>query len=114
MAGAAGLLAIGSAHAQTAAQGGTVFRRACALCHSIQPGMRGIGPNLRGVVGRKAGAVPGFAYTPAMRGAGAWTPERLKAFLANPRAVVPGTRMSYAGMAKPDERAAIVAFLKAN
>lgn len=70
----------------------------CVSCHSVDPAETGLlGPNLRGVVGRRAGTLADFDYSPAMRAAGdeglVWTREALKAFLANPPAVVPGTAM---------------------
>lgn len=70
----------------------------CVSCHSVDPAETGLpAPNLGGVVGRRAGTLTDFDYSPAMRAAGekglVWTPEALKAFLANPQAVVPGTAM---------------------
>jgi cytochrome c len=70
----------------------------CISCHSVDPAETGLpAPNLDGVVGRKAGSGKDFDYSPAMRGAGEkgliWTREMLKAFLANPEALVPGTAM---------------------
>ena len=70
----------------------------CVSCHSVDPIETGLpAPNLDGVMGRRAGSRPDFDYSPAMRAAGAgglvWTRETLKAFLANPEAVVPGTAM---------------------
>lgn len=71
----------------------------CISCHSVDPAETGLpAPNLDGVTGRKAGSHPDFDYSPAMRAAGeaglVWTRETLKAFLANPEALVPGTAMS--------------------
>ena len=70
----------------------------CVSCHSVDPAETGLpAPNLDGVVGRTAGSRSDFDYSPAMRAAGAkglvWTRETLKAFLANPEGVVPGTAM---------------------
>lgn len=70
----------------------------CISCHSADPAETGLpGPNLAGVVGRRAGSRPDFEYSPAMRAAGAgqlvWTRAMLKAFLANPQGLVPGTAM---------------------
>ena len=86
---------------------------ACTSCHSLKPGEPSrAGPNLAGVVGRKAGAVPGFAYSPAMSASGVvWDHETLDRFLANPSAAMPGTRMSFAGVPDPAKRAAIIEYL---
>lgn len=87
--------------------------RACVTCHDFQPGGPDrIGPNLWGVVGRKLASKPGFAYSPAMAGhQGAWTYDRLFAFLAAPARDIPGTKMSYAGLRRPEDRAAIIKYL---
>jgi cytochrome c len=101
----------GAAPAGDAAAGKTVFAR-CAICHSVVAGQNKIGPSLAGVIGRKAGSVPGFAYSPAMKGANlTWTPEELDAYLINPRAKVPGTKMIFAGLPKPADRANVIAYL---
>src|ERR1700761_4070350 len=93
---AAGLLAsVGAASAQTgdAAKGADVYDDRCSGCHVI--GGVGQGPNLAGVVGRKAGASPGFAYTAALKGSGlTWTPANLDRWLIGPPKLVPGTAMT--------------------
>ncbi|GAB4517555.1 MAG: cytochrome c family protein [Amphiplicatus sp.] len=93
--------------------------RACAICHaSAPPGtpagdMRLVGPSLWGVYGQPAARLDGYAYTKAMREADiVWDEATLDAFIANPQAVVRGTRMSYAGEPDPETRAAIIAYLK--
>jgi len=85
----------------------------CATCHKVAAGERSLlGPNLWRIGGRRAGSVPGFAYSPAMRQAGvSWTRPRLIAFITNPRAVVPGTRMAYAGQRDPRAAAVIADYL---
>lgn len=87
---------------------------ACAICHTVTPdGVPGIGPNLRGVIGRKAGSTPSFTYSPAMRDAGfEWTPERLDAFLTAPAAAVPGNYMSFSGIVDPADRQAMIDYLR--
>lgn len=96
-----------------AVKGKTIFIR-CAMCHTVQPGMNKVGPSLAGIVGRNAGAVPGFAYSPAMKTSKVvWTPQMLDRFLARPSAAVPGTRMVFAGLPNPADRANVVAYLKA-
>jgi cytochrome c len=87
----------------------------CKACHVIDPGVNRMGPSLHGVVGRKAGSLDGFHYSPAMRASGiTWSEAKLFEFLESPRRVVPGTAMSYAGMSDPQKRADVIAYLKAN
>jgi cytochrome c len=84
---------------------------ACAVCHSID-GSVGIGPTLKGVVGRKSGMVPGFRYSRAMRTAGVtWDAATLDRYLADPQSVVPGNVMPFSGVPDSDERARIIAYL---
>jgi cytochrome c len=77
--------------------------------------LNGVGPHLDGLMGRIAGGVSGFSYSSAMVEKGreglVWTPETLDAYLAKPNAYVPGTRMSYRGMADAADRAALIAWL---
>jgi cytochrome c len=86
----------------------------CAICHKAEKGApNGLGPNLHGIVGRKAGIVEGFSYSPAMKAAGfIWDDAALDAFLAKPQAKVPGTRMSYAGQSDKAKRDEIINWLK--
>lgn len=85
----------------------------CAVCHKIAKNEKSpLGPNLFGVGGRKAGALPGFAYSPAMKKANfAWTRDRLIAFITDPRKTLPGTRMAFAGQKNPRQAAAIADYL---
>ncbi len=105
------LLALAGAHAQDAAAGGMAFQQ-CAECHS--PGASdGNGPGLKGVFGRRAGSKDGFIYSPAMKKAAVtWDDKTLDAFLADPRAAVPGTTMAYGGDDDAKDRADLVAYLK--
>ena len=86
--------------------------RACAACHKLD-GVDGTGPHLNGVVDRAKASVAGFAYSDAaLSQAGqAWTPENLSAFLESPRNYMPGTKMTYNGMAKAEDRANLIAYL---
>ena len=94
-----------------AVAGKVVFAR-CMACHSVVAGQNKLGPSLAGVIGRKAGTVAGYAYSPAMKAAPiSWTPAKLDAYLTAPRAVVPGTKMIFAGMPKPADRANVIAYL---
>jgi cytochrome c2 len=101
-----------------AEDGARLFQR-CYACHSIEPGEAGLpGPNLAGVVGRRAAALDGFDYSEAARAAGSrglvWDPEALDAFLADPVEYLPGTLMSFPGLKSAADRAAIVDFLKSH
>jgi cytochrome c len=95
-----------------AAQGKSYFAR-CAICHSNEKGAPNrIGPNLFGIVGRKAAAMPNFFYSPAMKRSNiTWTPEKLEAYIAKPQAVVPGNRMAFAGVSSHQQVDDIVAYL---
>jgi cytochrome c len=97
----------------SAAKGKLLFMR-CAACHNVKQGAPNkLGPNLAGIVGAKAGAVEGFRYSPAMKKANVtWDEGTLDKWLARPASVVPGTSMIFAGMPKPEERQAIIAYLK--
>lgn len=85
----------------------------CAACHAAEPdAASGVGPNLHGVVGRKAGSLAGFAYSDAMAKSGiTWTEGELEAFLANPSGKVPGTSMAAGQVGDASRRAAIIAYL---
>lgn len=97
-----------------AAKGATDYL-ACKTCHATEAGVNKIGPSLHKVVGRKAGTVAGFSYSPANANSGiAWTPEKLFQFLEGPQRVMPGTRMGYAGMSDPQKRANVIAYLQTN
>lgn len=94
--------------------GATVFKK-CAVCHSIAAGQNKIGPSLHGVVGRHSGTVPGFNYSAANKGSGiVWTEQELFVYLEHPQAVVKGTKMAFVGLASPDDRANVIAYLKQN
>jgi cytochrome c len=107
-------LAAAPAAAQTAPNGAALYAP-CKVCHTIDKGGRnGLGPNLNGVVGRKAGTVPGFNYSAAMKSfAKPWTPATLDAYLADPRKTIPNNKMIYPGLKDPAKRAALIAWLKA-
>ncbi|MEZ0470027.1 c-type cytochrome [Luteimonas salinilitoris] len=99
-----------------AGRGERAFQK-CYACHSVRPGEDGLsGPNLAGIVGRRAADRPDFEYSAALLAAArerdlVWTPAALDAFLRDPEAFVPGTSMSFIGIRDPDERAALIHFL---
>lgn len=91
-------------------RGEEIYKR-CQGCHSIDRNRTG--PKHLGLFGRKAGSVEGFSYSKAMRESGiVWDEATLDKFLENPRGVVPGTRMTYAGVKDPQERADLIEYLK--
>lgn len=85
----------------------------CAACHSVEPGKHGIGPSLHGVYGTKAGEIPGYAFSEKLKASNlTWDDATLDKWLAGPMKMVPGTKMSYAGMSDSAKRAEIIAFMK--
>ncbi|GAA0728368.1 c-type cytochrome [Sphingomonas japonica] len=94
------------------ASGETVFLQ-CKTCHEVQAGVNKIGPSLAGIVGRAAGTIAGFNYSPANKNSGiTWTKEKLFQYLENPQRVVPGTKMAFAGIPDEQKRADVIAYLE--
>ncbi len=95
-----------------AAAGEAVFRK-CAACHTInQGGASGLGPNLWGSMGAPLAHVAGFAYSDALRSkGGTWTWEAMSEWLKSPRAFAPGTKMTFAGLSDPQDRANLMAYM---
>ncbi len=93
------------------AAGEKVFGK-CKSCHAVD-GQNKTGPHLNGVVGRNHGAVEGFKYSDAMMAlkGEVWTEEVIYAFLKNPKVAMPGTKMGFAGLSKPEDRANVIAYL---
>jgi len=102
-----------AAHAQDAATGEKAFV-VCRACHQIGPGAKvAIGPVLNGIVGRKAGTYPGYAYSDANKNSGiVWTPKELETYLANPQKVIPNTKMAFPGLPSEQKRKDVVAYLE--
>ena len=101
-----------------AGRGERVFQR-CYACHSVLPAETTLpGPNLRGVVGRRAGTLPGFRFSKAMVEAGGrglvWSRETLDAYVTDPLALVPGTEMVIPGLRDPQDRADLIDYLQAH
>jgi cytochrome c len=101
-----------AAHAEgDSAQGKKLFESRCIACHSVDS--HRVGPALRGVVGRRAGAAPGYDYSAAVKGSGfVWTAQSLDRWLSNPEALIPGQKMGYS-VGDVRDRADLIAYLKA-
>jgi len=85
----------------------------CAACHKLEAGVNDVGPSLHNIFGRKAGELPDFRFSPALRKSGIiWSAETLDTYITDPQAMVPANRMPYAGLADRDARADLIAYLK--
>ena len=95
------------------AAGEKVFAK-CRVCHQIGEGAKtAVGPELNGVVGRKAGSVPGYSYSTANKSSGiTWDEATLKRYLKDPRGVVPGTKMLFPGLSKEKDIDDVIAYLR--
>jgi cytochrome c len=112
-AGALTLFVSVAAHADGDAKHGRSVFFQCQACHSLVPGQKGIGPNLHGLFGRKAGTEPHFAYSPFMKRSGiTWNEESLRSYLPDPQAKVPGTKMTFVGVQDPQKLEDLIAYLK--
>jgi cytochrome c len=111
---ALGLLTlVPAAHAQDPAAGEKVFAQ-CRACHQIGPTAKNaVGPELNGVIGRKAGMVEGYNYSPANKNSGlTWDEETFTRYIKDPRGVVPGTKMIFAGIKDEQRIKDLIAYLK--
>lgn len=117
----AAAVVLGFGGAASAAEGnaeaGEDVYKKCRACHDVGENAKNkVGPILNGIVGRKAGTVEGFRYSPANVKAGeeglVWTEEELFKYLENPRAHMPGNRMAFAGLRDEQERRDVIAYLK--
>jgi len=85
----------------------------CMSCHSVKPGVNGLGPSLAGVFGRKAASEPTFAYSDALKSSGlTWNEANLDKWLTGPMVMVPGTKMTFAGQPDPAKRQELIEYLK--
>jgi cytochrome c len=112
------LVYCGLVHAANPSHGEEIFKTICAACHvAVRNPSRAdlatrIGPNLWGVVGRKAGTYKGYAYSYAMRASGiVWTNEQLGRYIAAPQKAVPNVRMSFSGLQNPSDIQDVIVFL---
>jgi len=110
-----GLAATAANAGGDAAKGEKVFKK-CKACHKIGDGAKNsVGPELNGIVGRAVATAPGYKYSSAMTDHGAggavWDEAALTVYLANPKAVVPGTKMTFRGLKKDSEIANVIAYL---
>jgi cytochrome c2 len=102
-----------TAHADGDPARGERIYEECVACHSLEPGVHGIGPSLSGVFNRKAGELADYRYSPALKRSGIiWTPDTLEAFIADSQQFVPVNRMPYAGMPDAADRADLIAYLQ--
>jgi cytochrome c len=109
---AAAILATPALAAGDPVQGKAVFAR-CAICHNVEKdGGNGVGPNLFGIMGRKAASVDGFNYSGPMKASGiVWNDDKLSQWVAGPAKMVPGTKMAFAGITSKGQIADVVAYL---
>ncbi len=94
--------------------GQLTFNNACRTCHTTKEGDNRLGPNLHNIIGRKAGSLPNYGYSSAMKGADfVWDKEKLDRFIAKPDEIVPGNNMKpYGGLTSAEDRAKIIVFLE--
>ena len=107
----AGAFTVGSAQADVK-RGEKLFEE-CRACHAVEPGANGVGPDLHGVFGRRAGAREDFRYSPALKKSGiTWSKQTLDAYVADPQKAVPANRMPYGGMPEARDRADLLEYLQ--
>jgi cytochrome c len=116
LAGFVMVMGAGLAHADGDAAKGEQVAKVCMACHSFADKANKVGPSLVGVVGRKPASLEGYAYSDAFKKyaekAAAWDDATLDAYLKDPKATVPGTKMAFAGVKDDAQRADLIAFLK--
>ena len=106
------LALVAQAQGVSDAQRGTQVFAQCKVCHSLEAGKNMVGPSLHGLIGRRAGSVPGYAYSPAMKNANVtWNDDTLSKYLSDPKAFIPGDRMPFAGIKDPSKLGDLLAYL---
>jgi cytochrome c len=102
-----------AAQAQDAVAGEKVFLQ-CRVCHQVgENAKNGVGPVLNGIFGRPAGSIPGYAYTPANKNSGiTWDEPIFREYIKDPRAKIPGTKMTYQGLKDEKKISDLIAYLK--
>lgn len=109
----AAIPAAGEDQPAIAEAGRVIFEHRCRICHADDPELKTYGPPLVGVVGRKAGSFPGYTYSEALKSANiVWTDGAIKAWMANNKEMMPGTKMRHVGITDPAEQDLILAYLK--
>jgi len=100
--------------AKASAEEGEKISKLCGACHTFGKGEPNrVGPNLAGIIGKPHAHMPDFAYSDAMKASkGTWTEDELNQFLWSPRKHIPGTKMTFAGLKKPEDRANVIKWLK--
>ena len=95
-----------------AVKGKKVFAK-CMACHALEAGKNKVGPSLHGIIGRKSGSAEAFTYSDAMKNSNlTWDEATLDKYLTNPKTEVPGNKMAFPGLPKPEDRANVIAYLK--
>jgi cytochrome c len=107
------LLSLPNAAAGASASAGQAVFNRCKICHTIEAGGRNVvGPNLHGIFGRRAGSLPNFAYSPAMKESGVvWDDDTLTTYLREPKKFIPGDRMAFPGIKDETQLADLLAYL---
>ncbi|RON72450.1 cytochrome c family protein [Pseudomonas fluorescens] len=110
----AGLLSTAAHAAGDPEAGAKIFPRLCGGCHQVGESARpGFGPQLNGIIGRPAGTSANYVYSDAMKNSGVtWDHETLKAYLKDPKGVVPGTRMIFWGLSDEEKLENLLAYLQ--
>ncbi len=103
-----------AAQSGDADRGERLFNQQCKICHTIvKDGRNGVGPNLHGLIGQKAGVTPGFSASEAMKKSGiVWDEKVLAEYLKDPKGRVPGTKMVYLGLKRQDQLDDMLAYLR--
>src|SRR6202051_690645 len=109
----AAMFAIVPGHAQDAASGEKIFAQ-CKACHQIgENAKNAVGPVLNGLFGRKAGMIEGYSYSPSNKNSGiTWDEETFREYIKDPKAKIPGTKMTFAGLKDPRQIDDVVSYLK--